>query len=693
MRRRSQVPRRPAPGADFTLALGGDSGTLALFMEDFFKIMRFGLPYLRRYWLRFVLGIVFGVLFGFSNGLTMGGVYLMLGRLGSSAHSEPAIKEAQVDAAHAQLADRQRAIDDQQDQVKAQLKQLDDQRSAAKAPSVVSGFRRETQQIGHELFEAIDPWLPLANRPVDWKQILGGLLLFPLIAGFRGLMNYSTSYCMAWAGQRISNDIREDVFRKISSFSLEFFHRHTTAELMSRIGDDPGAVNSCLKLGLSDMIKEPSTIVILFVGLLCIDWKLTLMALFFIPVCVIPTRIISKRIKSQGREDNRAWIQQSGTAMEAFQNVRVTKAYELGEAQAGLFRKWGNRASHYMMKTAQARAMLNPIIETLNAFGMGFVIVYAIWAGVKIEVLSSFLVALVLFFAPFKKLSTIQVYFSQAGLAIERLMALMAEQPTVREPANPKPLAPFARSLDFNHVGFSYGDGPVLENISLSVPRGMRLGLAGESGSGKSSLLNLLFRFYDPTSGNLTLDGVPIDEYRLADLRSQFALVSQDVLLFNTTVAENIGYGKSGATREQIIAAAKEAHAHDFITALPQGYDTPLGERGLRLSGGQRQRIAIARAFVRNAPILVLDEATASLDSQSEAEVQKAIDHLVENRTVICVAHRLSTLRGMDRIVVLQNGRIVESGGFDELVARGGLFTAMAARQSIHPQAAERPIR
>ncbi len=662
-------------------------------MEDFFKIMRFGLPYLRRYWLRFVLGIVFGVLFGFSNGLTMGGVYLMLGRLGSSAHSEPAIKEAQVDAAHAQLADRQRAIDDQQDQVKAQLKQLDDQRSAAKAPSVVSGFRRETQQIGHELFEAIDPWLPLANRPVDWKQILGGLLLFPLIAGFRGLMNYSTSYCMAWAGQRISNDIREDVFRKISSFSLEFFHRHTTAELMSRIGDDPGAVNSCLKLGLSDMIKEPSTIVILFVGLLCIDWKLTLMALFFIPVCVIPTRIISKRIKSQGREDNRAWIQQSGTAMEAFQNVRVTKAYELGEAQAGLFRKWGNRASHYMMKTAQARAMLNPIIETLNAFGMGFVIVYAIWAGVKIEVLSSFLVALVLFFAPFKKLSTIQVYFSQAGLAIERLMALMAEQPTVREPANPKPLAPFARSLDFNHVGFSYGDGPVLENISLSVPRGMRLGLAGESGSGKSSLLNLLFRFYDPTSGNLTLDGVPIDEYRLADLRSQFALVSQDVLLFNTTVAENIGYGKSGATREQIIAAAKEAHAHDFITALPQGYDTPLGERGLRLSGGQRQRIAIARAFVRNAPILVLDEATASLDSQSEAEVQKAIDHLVENRTVICVAHRLSTLRGMDRIVVLQNGRIVESGGFDELVARGGLFTAMAARQSIHPQAAERPIR
>jgi len=657
-------------------------------MGDFFKIMRFGMPYLRRYWLRFVLGIVFGVLFGLSNGLTLGGVYLVLGRLGHSNHSEQAIKEAKVDAAHAQLATQQRQIDDQQDKLTQNLKQLDAQQSESKQTSIFRDFNGSTRNLGRELYQEIDPWLPLAGRAVDWRQILGGLLLFPLIAAFRGLMNYATTYCMAWAGQRISNDIREDVFRKISSFSLDFFHRHTTAELMSRIGDDPGAVNACLKLGLSDMIKEPSTIIVLFCGLLKIDWQLTLLALAFIPLCVIPTRTISRRIKSQGRQDNLAWIQQSGAAMEAFQNVRVTKAYELADAQAGLFRKWGNRASHFMMKTTQARAMLNPIIETLNAFGLGLVVLYAIWRGIDIEKLSTFLVALLFFFTPFKKLSTIQVYFTQAGLAIERLMALLAEEPTVREPANPKPLAPFARSLDFNHVGFSYGDGPVLENISLSVPRGMRLGLAGESGSGKSSLLNLLFRFYDPTAGSITLDGVSIDECRFADLRSQFALVSQDVLLFNTTVAENIGYGKTGATREEIIAAAKEAHAHDFITALPQGYDTPLGERGLRLSGGQRQRIAIARAFVRNAPILVLDEATASLDSQSEAEVQKAIDHLVENRTVICVAHRLSTLRGMDRIVVLQNGRIVESGGFDELVARGGLFTAMAGRQSIHPQAA-----
>jgi subfamily B ATP-binding cassette protein MsbA len=680
-------------------------------MEDIVKILRFGGPYLRRYWVRFAFGILFGFLFGLSNGLTMGGVYLMLGRLGDSAHVEKVTQQAK-DAAHAKIEAEQEKLNDAQTQLNAahakivdeekklatERKQLDDAQEAKKSPalhafrawsqSIIGPFHAWSQAFTARLYLDVDPWLPLANRSIDWKQFLGGILLFPLIAAFRGVTNYATTYCMAWAGQRISNDIREDVFRKITSLSLDFYHKHTTAEMMSRISDDPGAVNACLKMGLSDMVKEPSTIIILFCSLLWIDWKLTLLALAFIPLCVIPTRIISKRIKKQGRQDNLAWVQQAGTAMESFQNVRVTKAYDLSEAQAGLFRKWGNRASHFVMKAVQSRAMLNPIVETLNAFGMAIVLLYAIWNGIKIEVLSSFILALILFYAPFRKLSTIQVYFTQAGLAIERLMALLALEPSVRESPEPKPLAAFTRSLDFHHVGFSYGDGPVLDDVSLSIARGQRVGLAGESGSGKSSLLNLLFRFYDPTAGDITLDGVPINAVRLADLRGQMALVSQDILLFNTTVAENIAYGKIGATREEIIAAAREAHAHDFISALPAGYETPLGERGARLSGGQRQRIAIARAFVRNAPILVLDEATASLDSQSEAEVQKAIDHLAENRTVICVAHRLSTLRSMHRIVVLQKGRMVESGSFDELLARQGIFTAMAARQSIFPQAA-----
>jgi subfamily B ATP-binding cassette protein MsbA len=658
-------------------------------MEDAFKILRFGRTYLRRYWFRFVAGIVFGVLFGLSNGLTMGSVYLMLSRLGDSAHVSKITEQAKQDAAHARLAAEQNKLDAVQDNLTDRWKKLNATQGEANESSVTHSFHAFTKEWTGRLYLLVDPWLPLAGRALDWKQIFGGLLLFPLVSVIRGVTGYATTYCMAWAGQRISNDVKEDVFRKINTLSLDFFHQHTTAELMSRINDDTGALNSCLRMGLSDLVKEPATIFTLFATLLLIDWKLTVLAMVFAPLCIVPTRIISRRIKAQGRQDNVAYVQQAGVAMESFQNVRVTKAYDLAPEQTRLFRKAGDRASHFIIKTVQARAMLNPIVETLNAFGMGAVVIYAIWSGIGVKVLGAFLFALISFYQPFKKLSTIQVYFTQAGLAVERLMGIFQVEPTVREPAQPRELPDFHQALEFRGVGFSYGDGTVLENVSIAVPHGTRLGLAGESGSGKSSLLNLLFRFYDPTAGEITLDGVSIDAFRLADLRSRMALVSQDVLLFNTTVAENIGYGKRGATtREEIIAAAKEAYAHEFISALPAGYDTPLGERGLRLSGGQRQRIAIARAFIRNAPILVLDEATASLDSQAEAEVQRAIDHLVENRTVICVAHRLSTLRGMDRIVVLQQGRIVESGSFDELLACRGLFTAMAARQSIFPQAA-----
>ena len=315
-------------------------------------------------------------------------------------------------------------------------------------------------------------------------------------------------------------------------------------------------------------------------------------------------------------------------------------------------------------------------------------ILYAVWTHCEYAKILSFITALVLFYTPFKKMSGLGVYITQLTISLERLMDLFKLEPSVKDPENPVPLGGFNRALEFKDVSFSYGEGPVLEEINFTLPRGRRLGLAGESGSGKSSLLNLLFRFYDPTGGRILIDGLSIEQASLADLRFHLALVSQDILLFNATVAENIAYGKIGATREEIIVAAREAFAHDFIESLPKGYDTPLGERGQRLSGGQRQRIAIARAFVRNAPILVLDEATAALDSQAEAEVQRAIDHLAENRTVICVAHRLSTLRSMDEILVLERGRVIERGDFDQLLGQRGVFAAMAARQSIYPKAA-----
>ena len=273
--------------------------------------------------------------------------------------------------------------------------------------------------------------------------------------------------------------------------------------------------------------------------------------------------------------------------------------------------------------------------------------------------------------------------FQQTAVGVDRLFQLFREKPTVCTKPDARPLPAFNDSLAFESVNFSYAAKPVLQDLSLVIPRGTKLGVAGESGSGKSTLLNLIFRFHDPTGGVVRIDGQDLRDVALSDLRSQLALVSQEVVVFDQTIAENIACGKPNATRADVEAAAREAFAHEFIMELPQGYDTRVGERGVTLSGGQRQRLVIARAFVRNAPILVLDEATAALDSRAEAEVQKVIDQFAAHRTVICVAHRLSTLASMDRIVVLSEGRIVEQGRYQELLRAGGPFAQMAQRQGI----------
>jgi subfamily B ATP-binding cassette protein MsbA len=628
-------------------------------MNTYIESARFARPYLAKYWFRFAAGIALGVLFGFSNSLFMGSIYIIASRLDDPGHIRYVIEKGK----------------------EAKAAQKEEQENAA-----VTSIKAEGATLKQEFYILIDPWLPLKDRALDWKQCLGCILFIPAAVLLRGVLGYGSSYLLAWSGQHITNRVKIDAFRKVSSLSLDFFQKTTTSELITRIENDSATLNNALKLGLSDLVKEPSTIVFMLAFMFLIDWKFTLISLAFAPLCIIPTRTVAKRIKDLGRKDFAANLGQANVTLESFQNIRITKAYSLEETHANLFRKASERSTYFTMKGVQSREMLNPIVQSLNAIGISSVLLYAFWTHCSYANLTIFIGALVAFYTPFKKLNHIGVYLTQLSVSLERLMELFKYEPSVREAEHPVAMKAFTHGIEFRDVGFTYGDGPVLENINFTLPRGQRLGLAGESGSGKSSLLNLFFRFYDPTSGRIEIDGVPLTDLSLADLRFHLALVSQDVLLFNATVAENIAYGKIGATREEIITAAREAYAHDFIESLPQGYDTPLGERGLRLSGGQRQRVAIARAFVRNAPILVLDEATASLDSQAEAEVQKAIDHLAEHRTVICVAHRLSTLRAMDHILVLQKGRIVEQGNFDQLLAQRGIFTAMAARQSIFPQ-------
>ncbi|HMJ89084.1 MAG TPA: ABC transporter ATP-binding protein, partial [Candidatus Acidoferrum sp.] len=535
----------------------------------------------------------------------------------------------------------------------------------------------------------LEQWLPRVGAEFTWQRIVGGLLLLPLLALVRGSTDYLSNYCMGWVSERVIADLRFDVLAKLTSLSLDYFNNSTMGDMLTRINTDTMNLQRALRQGCADLVKEVFTIGSMLLVLMWYDWQLTLFVFVLMPLVVLPLFILGKKARRASRQQRKANVNQTSMLVEALGGIRVVKAFNLETFQLQRFREFARRVVHHGMKGVQAKEMANPIIEVVAALGISGLVLYLFWSGRTLDYLVAFVFGIATFFTSVKKISAVHILFEQAGAGVERIVELLQEKPSVIDPAQPKALKSFAKEIRFEHASFSYGKklDLVVRDLDLHVPRGFKLGVAGESGSGKSTIVNLLFRFYDVTSGSITIDGIDVRELSFADLRAQMALVSQDVFVFRMTIAENIAAGREGATREEIIAAARAANAHDFITALPEGYDTLIGERGMTLSGGQRQRLAIARAFVRNAPILVLDEATASLDSQSEAEVQAAIDRLEENRTVICVAHRLSTLQAMDNIIVLSQGRVVEQGSFDELVRAKGTFAAMAARQGIFPAA------
>jgi ABC-type multidrug transport system fused ATPase/permease subunit len=366
------------------------------------------------------------------------------------------------------------------------------------------------------------------------------------------------------------------------------------------------------------------------------------------------------------------------------QSIRIVKAYGLESLQTSRFGILSRRLFGHTMKTIRSQEKVGPLVEFMGVSAMGGLILFVVATERSMSDMVVFFGALATFYSPVKKLANLHVLIEKTSIGVDRLMKVLDEKPSVTECESAVALSQFKRSISFENVSFAYDQAKVIDRLNLDIPRGQKLGIAGESGSGKSTLINLFFRFFDPTEGTIKLDGIDFRDYSQKELRQLMALVSQDVVVFDQTVFDNIGCGKEGSSNEAIQSAAMNAHADGFIQNLPEGYETILGERGTSLSGGQRQRISIARAFVRNAPILVLDEATAALDSASEGEVQNAIDELAKDRTVICIAHRLSTLQQMDRIIVLAEGAIVEDGSFDSLIQKGGVFASMAKRQGIN---------
>lgn len=614
-------------------------------MRNILNVLMFGRVYLRRYWTRLVAGLLLGLVFGVSNASFVWATKTLTGRL-AGEDVPPAV--------------------------------------GSRAALPKAGRLTELgKQLGQRIERVVDPWLPRRGVRMDWRMFLGGLLFLPLLVSVRSAADYSSNYCMGWVSERVVNDLRYDVLAQMSTLSLDFFNRSTSGDLITRITVDTSNLLRALRVGVADLVKESMTIVSVFIALCFVDWKLTLFAVALVPLCFFPLIVLGKKARRAMRSSLKANIDQSSQLVELLGSIRIVKAFGLESRQLQRFRLSSKQMVHHGMKGIQAKELVNPIIEVTSLLGVGLLIVYLFHTERSVPDLVGFMTGLIMFFVPVKKLAALHILFEQAGVGVDRLMEIMHARPSVRELPEPKPLPGFREALVFDNVTFAYGEDPVLQNLSLTVPRGFKLGVAGESGSGKSTLVNLLFRFYDPCGGAICIDGLDIREVSLQALREQMALVSQEVVLFDQTVAENIACGKSGATQAEIEVAARQAFAHDFIQQLPQGYDTRVGERGVTLSGGQRQRLAIARAFIRDAPILALDEATAALDSKAEAEVQAAIDRLSQNRTVVCVAHRLSTLANCDAIIVLAQGRLVEQGTFQQLLASGGGFAQMARKQGI----------
>ncbi|MBB5192066.1 subfamily B ATP-binding cassette protein MsbA [Silvimonas terrae] len=515
------------------------------------------------------------------------------------------------------------------------------------------------------------------------------------MAVLRLVSNFSSDYASAWLSSRVMHDLRESMFARFMQLPVKFFDKSSVGVLVSRVTYD---VNQIMEAGvqvLTVLVRDSMLAVFLLGVMLYTDWKLTLLCVILLPGVALSIRIVGKRQRKLSRATQSSMGEMTSILDESISGQRIVKVFGGGKYEIGRFFTVNNRVRSLAVKRAATSSTNSGLIMFLIGITLAAIIYYAslrAQAGVLTAgSFVSFMVAMMALQTPIKNITKINESLHRGLAAAESVFAVLDEEPETD--AGAQALDRARGELDIEDLVFQYNDEnrPALDHVSLTVAPGESVALVGSSGSGKTTLANLLPRFYDPTSGSIKLDGVKLSDYKLLDLRRQFAMVSQDVVLFNDTVAANIAYGDANPSRERVLAAAEAAFARDFVEAMPEGFDSILGENGVRLSGGQRQRLAIARAIYKDAPILILDEATSALDTESERKVQAALENLMKNRTTIVIAHRLSTIENVDRIVVMQHGKIIESGHHSELITKGGQYTHMHAAQFAGDESSHSP--
>lgn len=523
----------------------------------------------------------------------------------------------------------------------------------------------------------------LATVPRD-KMVMAMPLVLIAIAVVKGLSSYGQTFFMGFIGQGIVRDLRNRLYRHMLDLPVSYFSSTPTGTLSSRITHDVYLIQTSTAEAVAQVLKQSLTIIVLGAIVVSLDWKLALAASVALPLSVYPMRKLGQKMKKVSRINQQTMGSITAILHESLAGIRVVKAFGTEGYEAGRFEKENEEYMRSQVKSIKVRSISSPLMETLGAVAFAVTIWYAAWrigqGTLAPESFISFFAAVLMFYQPIKALNGVNLNIQQGIAAAQRVFEILD---TDAEPDSKggAPLEGIADAIEFRGVSFRYGSDWVLRGVDLRVKKGEIVAIVGSSGAGKTTFVSLLPRFYEVAEGTISIDGRDIRDIPLASLRSKIAIVSQQVTLFNDSVKNNIAYGGAGADEAKVMEAAKAASAHDFISRLPQGYDTQIGESGVKLSGGERQRLSIARALLKDAPILVLDEATSALDSESEFEVQRALSNLMKGRTTFVIAHRLSTVRNADRIIVLADGSIKETGRHDELLGAGGEYSRLYSMQ------------